>query len=87
MRRKSHVRCEAGENLEITSNSYLSLFPDNIKNYDLIIHCGGCMINRKTILNRINFCENEGVAITNYGIVLAFLNKILDRSLEIFNNN
>lgn len=61
--------------------------PDNIKDYDLIIHCGGCMINRKTILNRIRFCENEGIPITNYGIVLAFLNWILDRSLEIFNNN
>lgn len=62
-------------------------FPENIKDYDLIIHCGGCMINRKTILNRIDFCRSEEVAITNYGIVLAFLSGILDRSLEIFNNN
>lgn len=62
-------------------------FPENIKEYDLIIHCGGCMINRKTILNRIDFCRNEEVAITNYGIVLAFLTGILDRSLEIFKNN
>ena len=38
------------------------------------------MTNYKIILNRINFCENEGIAITNYGIVLAFLNGILDRS-------
>ena len=45
------------------------------------------MINRKTILNRIDFCRSEEVAITNYGIVLAFLSGILDRSLEIFNNN
>ena len=62
-------------------------FPENIKDYDLIIHCGGCMINRKTILNRIDFCRSKEVAITNYGIVLAFLSGILDRSLEIFNNN
>ena len=62
-------------------------FPENIKDYDLIIHCGGCMINRKTILNRIDFCRDEEVAITNYGIVLAFLTGILDRSLEIFKNN
>ena len=59
-------------------------FPENIKDYDLIIHCGGCMINRKTILNRINFCRKEEIPITNYGIVLAFLTGILDRSLEIF---
>ena len=62
-------------------------FPENIKDYDLIIHCGGCMINRKTILNRIDFCRDEEVPITNYGIVLAFLTGILDRSLEIFKNN
>ena len=43
--------------------------------------------NRKTILNRIDFCRDEEVAITNYGIVLAFLTGILDRSLEIFKNN
>ena len=62
-------------------------FPENIKDYDLIIHCGGCMINRKTILNRIDFCRDEEVPISNYGIVLAFLTGILDRSLEIFKNN
>ena len=45
------------------------------------------MINRKTILNRIDFCRDEEVPITNYGIVLAFLTGILDRSLEIFKNN
>ena len=43
--------------------------------------------NRKTILNRIDFCKNEDVAITNYGIVLAFLSGILDRSLEVFRDN
>ena len=45
------------------------------------------MINRKTILNRIDFCKNEDVAITNYGIALAFLSGILDRSLEVFRDN
>lgn len=60
-------------------------FPENINEYDLIIHCGGCMINRKTILNRIKLCNDKDVAITNYGVILAFLNGILDRSLEIFN--
>ncbi|WP_195989817.1 [FeFe] hydrogenase H-cluster maturation GTPase HydF [Clostridium sp. D53t1_180928_C8] len=60
-------------------------FPENINEYDLIIHCGGCMINRKIILNRIKLCNDKDVAITNYGVILAFLNGILDRSLEIFN--
>lgn len=59
-------------------------FPEDIKKYDLIIHCGGCMINRKTILNRIKRCNRENVPITNYGLILAYLTGILDRSIEIF---
>lgn len=62
-------------------------FPDNIKEYDLIIHCGACMINRKTVVNRINYCKEENVPITNYGIILAFLNDILDRSVKCFKDN
>lgn len=62
-------------------------FPDNIKEYDLIIHCGACMINRKTVVNRINYCKGENVPITNYGIILAFLNDILDRSVKCFKDN
>lgn len=60
-------------------------FPNDIEKYDLIIHCGACMINRKTVINRINECEKKEIPITNYGIVLAFLNGILDRSISIFN--
>lgn len=60
-------------------------FPNDIEKYDLIIHCGACMINRKTVINRINECEKKDISITNYGIVLAFLNGILDRSISIFN--
>ena len=59
-------------------------FPDNIKEYDLIIHCGACMINRKTV---VNHCKEENVPITNYGIILAFLNDILDRSVKCFKDN
>lgn len=59
-------------------------FPEDIEKYDLIIHCGGCMINRKTILNRINICNKKNVPITNYGLVLAYLTGILDRSIGIF---
>lgn len=60
-------------------------FPNDIEKYDLIIHCGACMINRKTVINRINECEKKEIPITNYGIVLAFLNGTLDRSISIFN--
>ncbi len=59
-------------------------FPNDIKNFDLVIHCGSCMINKKTMLNRITMCDEIGVPITNYGIVLAYINDILEPSLEMF---
>ncbi|MBI9014899.1 MAG: [FeFe] hydrogenase H-cluster maturation GTPase HydF [Clostridiales bacterium] len=59
-------------------------FPNDIKHFDLVIHCGSCMINKKTMLNRITMCDEIGVPITNYGIVLAYINDILEPSLEMF---
>ncbi|MGN1115226.1 MAG: [FeFe] hydrogenase H-cluster maturation GTPase HydF, partial [Candidatus Ornithomonoglobus sp.] len=59
-------------------------FPKNLKDYDLVIHCGGCMINSRSMINRIEFCREEGVPITNYGVVLAYVNGIAERSREIF---
>lgn len=60
-------------------------FPLDLEKYDLIIHCGSCMLNQKTMLTRIQFCREKNVPITNYGVVLAYLTGILDRTLEIFN--
>lgn len=59
-------------------------FPENIEEYDLVIHCGACMVNKKTVETRIALCEEKNVPIVNYGIILAYLTGILDRSLEIF---
>ena len=59
-------------------------FPEDIKKYDLIIHCGACMINRKTVINRIDYCKENNVAITNYGVVIAYLTGILKRTLSIY---
>lgn len=61
-------------------------FPENLSDYDLVIHCGGCMINSRSMMNRIEFCEENGVPITNYGVTLAYLNGILQRSRRIFEN-
>ena len=60
-------------------------FTEDIGDYKLIIHCGGCMVNRKTILNRINLCKERKVYITNYGVLLSFLTNTLERSKVIFN--
>ncbi len=58
--------------------------PKDLSVYDLVIHCGSCMLNKKTMLTRIAYCEAAGTPITNYGVVLALVTGIMDRSLEIF---
>ena len=59
-------------------------FKENIEDYDLVIHCGACMVNRKSVINKIRACMEKNVPITNYGLVIAYFTKILDRSVEIF---
>ena len=59
-------------------------FPDDLSDYDLVIHCGGCMLNAKTMQNRIEYCKKAGVPVTNYGVVLSYASGILTRSMEIF---
>ena len=61
-------------------------FKENIEDYDLVVHCGACMANRKSILNKISECKEKNVPITNYGMVIAYFTNILDRSVEIFNS-
>lgn len=62
-------------------------FPDDLEKFDLIIHCGGCMITRKTMENRIAECENAGVKVTNYGMIIAYLTGILEKSIKSININ
>lgn len=59
-------------------------FPDNLKDYRLIIHCGGCMLQEREMQNRMARAEEAGVMITNYGILIAYMKGILERSLEPF---
>lgn len=54
-------------------------YPEDLTPYDLVIHCGACMFNRKHVLSRIERAREQGVAITNYGVILAALGGILDR--------
>lgn len=54
-------------------------FPDDLTAYDLIIHCGGCMFNRKHILSRVARARSQGVPMTNYGVAIAALSGILDK--------
>ena len=54
-------------------------YPEDLTTYDLVIHCGACMFNRKHVLSRVQRAKEQGVAITNYGVILAALSGILDR--------
>lgn len=59
-------------------------FPEDLTRFKLVISCGGCMINRRELLHRIERAKGQGVAITNYGILMAYLSGILERILEPF---
>ena len=60
-------------------------FPENLSDYKLVIHCGGCMLNETAMQSRMRHCKEAGVPVVNYGIAIATMNGILDRSTEMFN--
>lgn len=59
-------------------------YPDNLDDYDLVIHCGACMLNEKEVLHRIDEAVNHDKPIVNYGVLIAYLHGIFDRALEVF---
>ena len=68
-------------NFEFTSGGS---FPDDLSKYKMIIHCGGCMLKDKEVLYRYKYATQQGIPISNYGITIAYIHKILKRSIEIF---
>ena len=56
-------------------------FPSDLKEFKLVIHCGGCMLNEMQMASRIEQCKEQGVPVTNYGMAIAYMNGILPRSL------
>ncbi|MHA6531121.1 [FeFe] hydrogenase H-cluster maturation GTPase HydF [Paenibacillus sp. BAC0078] len=59
-------------------------FPDNVKDYSLIVHCGGCMMNRRQMLWRVEQALEAGVPIVNYGVAIAYIQGILERAISPF---
>lgn len=57
-------------------------FPENLSPYQLIVHCGGCMLNEREMKSRIAYAEDEGVPMTNYGILISYINGILPRAVK-----
>jgi len=93
-----HVSCEdigrvkipnalrkfTGKNLEFTFVAGLDQIPDKITDYAMLIQCGGCMVTRKQLLNRLKPAVDAGIPISNYGMTLAYLTGIFDKATEIF---
>lgn len=59
-------------------------YPKDIDEYAVIVHCGGCMLNRREMQYRVHTARNKGVHITNYGMLIAYVQGILSRALEPF---
>ncbi len=72
-----------GKRLQIEFSSGTE-FPEDLSEYKLVIHCGGCMLNEREMRYRLKCAEDQGVPITNYGIIIAYMQGILRRSVELF---
>ena len=72
----------SSDHLQFTFTSG-SDFPTDLSPYQVIIHCGGCTLTEKEMQYRLNCAREQGVPITNYGIAIACMKGILDRSIEV----
>ena len=73
-----------GKNLEYEVVAGLNEIPRDITEYSLIIQCGGCMITRKQLINRIRPAVEAGVPVTNYGMAIAYVQGIYERAIAPF---
>lgn len=72
-----------GRELAIETSSGTE-FPEELSEFSLVIHCGGCMLNEREMRYRMKCSVDQGIPFTNYGTAIAYLNGILRRSTEIF---
>ncbi|CAM4064142.1 [FeFe] hydrogenase H-cluster maturation GTPase HydF [Veillonella atypica] len=77
LKKKGHTDLQ----LEFTSGG---AFPKDVSSYDLIIHCGACMLTRREVLRRIDCAVMQGTPIVNYGVLIASLHGILERAISPF---
>ena len=77
LKKKGHTDLQ----LEFTSGG---AFPKDVSGYDLIIHCGACMLTRREVLRRIDCAVEQGTPIVNYGVLIASLHGILERAISPF---
>jgi [FeFe] hydrogenase H-cluster maturation GTPase HydF len=77
------LRQYVGGDLQIDISSGRD-YPDDLKKYKLILHCGGCMINRREMLTHLRKAQDARVSVTNYGVAISFLQGAISRSLAPF---
>ena len=77
------IREYTGKDVQIVTSSGTE-FPDDLKKYKLIIHCGGCMLNEREMKYRLSCAADQEVPMTNYGIMIAYVKGILKRSVQVF---
>jgi len=73
-----------GKQLHFDFVSGLSELTNQVENYSLVIQCGGCMVTRKQLLNRLKPYIEAGIPVTNYGMTLAYVNGIFERATASF---
>lgn len=76
------IRGYSGKDLVFETSSGLS-FPEDLEKYAVVVHCGSCMLNEKEVAARNRRAVQQGIPITNYGMVIAEVNGILDRALRV----
>lgn len=77
------ITAHSGKKLEFEFTSGRE-FPEDLSPYSLVIHCGGCMLNEREMISRMQSCINRNTPITNYGTAIAYMNGILERTLSPF---
>ena len=77
------LRERTGKDLEIATSSGAE-FPENLEEYKLIIHCGGCMLSSREMVYRMKCAIDAGVPFTNYGVAIAYMKEILRRTIGVF---
>ncbi|MDR1492567.1 MAG: [FeFe] hydrogenase H-cluster maturation GTPase HydF [Planctomycetaceae bacterium] len=79
------IRNYAGKQIQFAFTSGVE-FPEDLSPYKLIVHCGGCMLNEREMKYRVKSALDQNVPITNYGVLIAYMQGILKRSLSVFPN-
>lgn len=77
------IRQIVGGDIQFDFSSGMT-FPDNLDEYKLIVHCGGCMLNRREMMYRISYAKGKDIPIVNYGLLIAYVQGILPRAIEMF---